>query len=49
VTGEAKLRETARRLLERDTAEQGIAPVLDDPALLAAVAALLRPVPEWTP
>jgi hypothetical protein len=46
MTGEADLRATARRLLERDAAEQGIAPVLEDPALLAAVAALMRPVPD---
>jgi hypothetical protein len=45
MTAEAELREMARRLLERDAAEQGIAPVLDDPGLLAAVAALMRPVP----
>jgi hypothetical protein len=49
VTGEADLRATARRLLERDAAEQGIPAVLDDPALLAAVAALLRPVPDRAP
>jgi hypothetical protein len=41
----ADLRETARRLLERDAAEQGIAPVCDDPATLAAVAAVMRPAP----
>jgi hypothetical protein len=45
VTGEADLRETARRLLDRDAAEQGIPAVLEDSALLAAVAALMRPVP----
>jgi putative intracellular protease/amidase len=41
-----ELREVVRRLLERDAAEQGIAPVCDDPATLAAVGRLLRPVPE---
>jgi hypothetical protein len=45
MTGEADLRATARRLLERDAAEQGIAPVCDDPTTLAAVAAVMRPIP----
>jgi hypothetical protein len=38
-----ELRETARLLLERDCAAQGIEPVVTDPALLAEVAVLLRP------
>jgi hypothetical protein len=42
-----ELRETARRLLERDCAAQGIEEVVTDPALLAEVAVLLRPVPRW--
>lgn len=41
-----ELRETARRLLERDCAAQGIEPLITDPALLAEVAVLLRPVPR---
>jgi hypothetical protein len=41
-----ELREMARRLLERDCAEQGIEPVCADPALLVEVAALLRPMPH---
>jgi hypothetical protein len=43
-----ELRETAHRLLERDTATQGIEPVCRDLALLAAVAALMRPIPKRT-
>ena len=42
-----ELRETARRLLERDCAGQGIEPVVTDPAELATVAVLLRPAPKW--
>jgi hypothetical protein len=38
-----ELRETARRLLERDCAAQGIEAVVTDPEELAVVAALLRP------
>jgi hypothetical protein len=41
-----ELRETARRLLERDGAAQGVEPVVTDPAVLAEVAALLRPIPK---
>jgi hypothetical protein len=40
-----ELREVARRLLERDCAEQGVEVVISDPAALAAVTTLLRPVP----
>jgi hypothetical protein len=43
-----ELRETARRLLERDCAAQGIEPVVTDPAELAEVAVLLRPIPTRT-
>lgn len=44
-----ELREVARRLLERDAAEQGIEPVCNDPAILAAVSHLMRPIPErWS-
>jgi hypothetical protein len=43
-----ELRETARRLLERDTAAQGIEAVVTDPEELAVVAALLRPMPKRT-
>jgi hypothetical protein len=39
-----ELRETARRLLERDCAAQRIEPVVTDPAELAEVAVLLRPI-----
>jgi hypothetical protein len=44
----AELRETARRLLERDCTAQGIEPVCTDPAMLAEVAVLLRPIPMRT-
>jgi hypothetical protein len=40
-----ELRETARRLLERDCAAQGIEPVVTDPVMLAEVVVLLRPIP----
>jgi hypothetical protein len=43
-----ELREVARRLLERDCAEQGIEAVVTDPEELAAVAVLLRPIPRRT-
>jgi hypothetical protein len=43
-----ELRETARRLLERDCTAQGIEPLVTDPAELAVVAALLRPIPNRT-
>jgi hypothetical protein len=39
-----ELRETARRLVERDCAAQGVEVVVTDPEELAAVAALLRPL-----
>jgi hypothetical protein len=42
-----ELRETARRLPERDCAAQGIEPVCTDPAMVAEVAVLLRPAPKW--
>jgi hypothetical protein len=38
-----ELSETARRLLERDCAAQGIEPVVTDAEELAVVAALMRP------
>jgi hypothetical protein len=38
-----ELRETARRLLARDCAAQGVEPVCTDPEELAVVAALMRP------
>lgn len=41
-----ELRETARRLLARDSAAQGIEAVVTDPEELAAVAALMRPVAQ---
>ena len=41
-----ELRETARRLLERDCAAQGIEAVVTDLKELAVVAALLRPAPN---
>jgi hypothetical protein len=41
-----ELRKTARRLLERDCAVQGIEAVVTDPEELAAVAALLRPLAQ---
>jgi hypothetical protein len=43
-----ELREQARRLLERDCAGQGIEPVVTDPAELATVAALMRPLARWS-
>jgi hypothetical protein len=43
-----ELRQTARRLLERDCTAQDIEPVVTDPEELAVVAALLRPMPERT-
>jgi hypothetical protein len=43
-----ELRETARRLLERDCSAQGIEAVVTDPEELAVVAALLRPMPKRT-
>jgi hypothetical protein len=43
-----ELRETARRLLERDCAAQGIETVVSDPTLLAEVAILLRPLYKRT-
>lgn len=43
-----ELRETARRLLERDCAAQGIETVCTDPAMLAEVAVLLRPTRKRT-
>jgi hypothetical protein len=41
-----ELRELARRLMVRDAAAQGIEPVCADPAMLAAVAAMMRPAPS---
>jgi hypothetical protein len=41
-----ELRQTARRLLERDAAAQGIEPIVTDPTQLAEVAILLCPVPK---
>jgi hypothetical protein len=49
MTAEEELRETARRLLERDCAAQGIEAIVTDPAVLAEVAALLRPVTKVDP
>jgi hypothetical protein len=43
-----ELRETARRLLERDCAAQGIEAVVTDPAVLAEVAGLLHPTRRRT-
>jgi hypothetical protein len=43
MTATDDLQETARRLLERDCAEQGVPAVCEDPTMLAAVTALMRP------
>jgi hypothetical protein len=43
-----ELRETARRVLERDCSAQRIEAVVTDPEELAVVAALLRPTPKRT-
>jgi len=48
MTPPKELRETARRLLERDCAAQGIESVVTDPAELAVIATLLRPIPNRT-
>jgi len=40
----AELRETARRLLERDCAAQGVEVVVTAPEELAVVAAFMRPL-----